>query len=92
MVALPQLEGAVELLAGPVQDSTELHRDALDFRRINRWFGATRSVLAALDRVTAGRHQGLAVRILDVAFGLATSFRPWRNGAGAPARPSSSTS
>lgn len=59
-----------ELMDRPEADPAELDRTLEDLRGVNRWLGATRSILKRLAAL-AGRVQARPIRILDVASGSA---------------------
>lgn len=76
---LPRLEGATELLDGPLGAEERLG-GLRDLGRVNRWLGGAALTRSALVRLLAGRHQGrrrlvargpAPVRLLDVGTGAA---------------------
>jgi len=60
-----------EWMDDPNADTSELERSLKFIRRVNRWFGYTRSTLAHLDRFARRWKPGEPIRILDVATGSA---------------------
>ena len=55
----------------PAADPAELERSLKFIRRVNSWFGYTRSTIGHLDRFARSWERGRPVRILDVATGSA---------------------
>ena len=55
----------------PAADPAELERSLRFIRRVNAWFGYTRSTLRHLDRFARRWEPGRPIRILDVATGSA---------------------
>lgn len=60
-----------EWMDDPAADPTELERSLVFIRRVNRWFGYTRSTLSHLDRFARAWPRDRPIRILDVATGSA---------------------
>ncbi len=66
---LPREEAATELLDHPGDGSAELADNLRDLARLNRYFGATRTVLSRLDRLLASADPGARVWVLDLGTG-----------------------
>lgn len=66
---VPPRSERAELLDRPGLDPGELAGNLRDLARINRWFGGTRIVLRALERLVAAQPPGADLWVLDVATG-----------------------